>query len=379
LNFFLEKIPSHRRPTKQPPGATRLADMARRAAFSLGRALRETAGALDTAGLSALESPLAKEAFARHRPSLALYDSAPAVAPDAFVAPSATLAGAVTVGARAAVWYGAVLRGDDAAAPVTLGAGASVGERAVLHCARSVEGHVGAGLTVGAGASIGPGAALQSCTIEDGAVIGANAVRFAPRAEHWGCTRATRTSVRCRRRYRRRPSSFLARRRHPAPATRHRPPAQVVCEGALVEAGAQLAPGAVVHPGRRIPARTLWAGNPAAFVRDLTKSEIADAEGHAEEAADVAAEHAAAFLPQSTVYRHAEALGVEDAVRRQLGSGGARARIGAQCAAHACARPRSLASLVLPATLRRSSLTPVFAQSIKAINAEQAAFEAQMK
>ena len=67
-----------------------------------------------------------------------------------------------------------------------------------------------------------------------------------------------------------------------------------------------------MHPGRRIPARTLWAGNPAAYVRDLTKTEVADAEGHAEEAADVAAEHAAAFLPQSAAYRHAEALGVED-------------------------------------------------------------------
>ena len=75
-----------------------------------------------------------------------------------------------------------------------------------------------------------------------------------------------------------------------------------------------MAAGAVVHPRRRIPARQLWAGNPAAFVRDLSKAELAEAAAHAEDEADVAAEHAREFLPQSTVYAHAEKLGVEDAV-----------------------------------------------------------------
>jgi len=93
-------------------------------------------------------------------------------------------------------------------------------------------------------------------------------------------------------------------------------------EGALVETTAKVAEGAVVHPGRRIPAGQLWAGNPAVFIRDLSKTELADAAGHAEEAADLATEHAHEFLPFNTAYQQAEALGVEDAVSRAEGVAG---------------------------------------------------------
>ena len=43
----------------------------------------------------------------------------------------------------------------------------------------------------------------------------------------------------------------------------------VILEGARIEAAAQLAPGTVVPPGRLIPAKQLWAGNPAEYVKDL--------------------------------------------------------------------------------------------------------------
>jgi len=99
----------------------------RRVTAELGRALRESGAALDAAGLRALEKPLFKEPFARHRPVSALGDLAPSVSPDAFVAPSATVVGDVTLGPRAAVMYGAVVRGD--LAPVALGAGSVVGAR----------------------------------------------------------------------------------------------------------------------------------------------------------------------------------------------------------------------------------------------------------
>lgn len=74
-------------------------------------------------------------------------------------------------------------------------------------------------------------------------------------------------------------------------------------EGALLESGSAVGEGSVVHPGRRIPAgevrynngsnelskeslltllvclsllsfSQLWAGNPAVFVRNLTKDEL---------------------------------------------------------------------------------------------------------
>lgn len=187
---------------------------------------------------------------------------APSVSTDAFVAPNATVIGSVSLSTRASVLYGAVVRGD--LNDVSIGAYSTVGDRAVIHTTKSVEGHVSAGVRVGSHVMIGPGALLQSCTVEDGAVIGAGAI---------------------------------------------------VLEGALVESNAIVGEGAVVHPGRRIPSGQVWAGNPAVYVRDASKTELAEMEGHAEEAADVASEHAHAFLPYTTAYQQAEKLGVQDAVR----------------------------------------------------------------
>lgn len=47
----------------------------------------------------------------RHRPLMNLFDKAPSVHRDAFVAPSASLLGDVHVGPASSIWYGCVLRG----------------------------------------------------------------------------------------------------------------------------------------------------------------------------------------------------------------------------------------------------------------------------
>lgn len=85
---------------------------------------------------------------------------------------------------------------------ITVGAYSSIGDRAVLHTSKSVEGKPAANVSIGEHVQVGPGAMLQSCTVESHAKIGAGAV---------------------------------------------------VMEGALVEEYAQVAEGAVVHPGRRVP------------------------------------------------------------------------------------------------------------------------------
>jgi carbonic anhydrase/acetyltransferase-like protein (isoleucine patch superfamily) len=41
-----------------------------------------------------------------------------------------------------------------------------------------------------------------------------------------------------------------------------------------VETHSVLAPGSVLPPGRYVPSGQLWAGNPARYVRDLTKDEV---------------------------------------------------------------------------------------------------------
>lgn len=166
-----------------------------------------------------------------------------------FVAPNASVIGRVDINQYSSVWYGAVVRGD--LNDVSIGAYTSIGDRAVVHTTKSVEGHVTAGTVIGNYVSIEAGAMLQSCTIEDFAVVGAGAV---------------------------------------------------VMEGALVEEHAQVAAGAVVHPGRRIPAGQVWGGNPAVYVRDLTKAELAGVQAHAEETAEAAKEHAYEFLPANTAY-----------------------------------------------------------------------------
>lgn len=91
----------------------------------------------------------------------------PKVHPDAYVAPTAVLIGDVEVGAHASIWFGAVLRGDEAA--IRIGEGANVQDNAVLHCARDMP------TIVEPEASVGHSAQLEGCVVETGAVVGMGA------------------------------------------------------------------------------------------------------------------------------------------------------------------------------------------------------------
>lgn len=135
----------------------------------------------------------------------------PQVGENVFVAPNAVLIGDVTVGAGASIWFGAVLRGDFGA--IVIGPGANVQDNAVVHTASDQP------TVVGENATIGHGAVLEACTIEDGAVIGINAV---------------------------------------------------VMNGALVGAQSMVAAGSVVTERMQIPPRHLVAGVPAAVKKELS-------------------------------------------------------------------------------------------------------------
>ena len=73
----------------------------------------------------------------------------PVVHPDAFVAPTATLIGDVTVEKGASVWYGAVLRAD--ICTIVVREGANVQDNSVLHAAPGEVLEIGQGATVGHG------------------------------------------------------------------------------------------------------------------------------------------------------------------------------------------------------------------------------------
>lgn len=94
----------------------------------------------------------------------------PKVAPDAFVAPNAVLIGDVTVGPEASIWFGAVLRGDHPDHRISVGARSNVQDNCVIHVGDWQDTSIGCDVTVGHGAK------FESCTIEDGCVIGMNAV-----------------------------------------------------------------------------------------------------------------------------------------------------------------------------------------------------------
>jgi carbonic anhydrase/acetyltransferase-like protein (isoleucine patch superfamily) len=104
----------------------------------------------------------------------------PSIADDAFVAPTATIVGDVTVKAGASVWYGAVLRGDDG--PIVLRERCNVQDGSVIHTTPSVTTEIGAGATVAHQCMI-HGAVLEEetlvgngCVVLDGARIGARSL-----------------------------------------------------------------------------------------------------------------------------------------------------------------------------------------------------------
>jgi carbonic anhydrase/acetyltransferase-like protein (isoleucine patch superfamily) len=124
--------------------------------------------------------------------------------------------GDVVLGEHVSVWFGAVIRGDEA--PVRVGDRSNVQDGAVLHVSAEFPCIVGNDVT------IGHRAIVHGCTIEDGALIGMGAI---------------------------------------------------VLDGARIGKGAMVGAGAVVPPGSIVSAETLVLGIPARSVGPLTEAQRA--------------------------------------------------------------------------------------------------------
>lgn len=146
----------------------------------------------------------------------------PKIAPDAFIASTAVVIGAVEIGAEASIWFGCVLRGDSNS--IKIGARTNIQDGTVIHVNHEREGAAGTKTTIGSDVTVGHMALLHACTIEDGAFIGMKAC---------------------------------------------------LMDGVHVESGAMVAAGALVTPGKRIRKGELWAGSPAKLMRPLTDKEMA--------------------------------------------------------------------------------------------------------
>ncbi|MFE9428561.1 gamma carbonic anhydrase family protein [Kitasatospora sp. NPDC006697] len=138
----------------------------------------------------------------------------PEVDASAFVAPGAVVVGAVRLGARASVWYQAVLRGD--AEGIVIGADSNVQDNCTVHADPGFPCRVGERVTVG------HNAVLHGCVIEDDVLVGMGAR---------------------------------------------------VLNGARIGAGSLIAAGAVVPQGTEIPPGSLVAGVPGRVRRPLEPAE----------------------------------------------------------------------------------------------------------
>ncbi|MFP5392349.1 MAG: gamma carbonic anhydrase family protein [Gammaproteobacteria bacterium] len=145
-----------------------------------------------------------------------LGEYAPDIDVSAYVTDGATVIGKVTLAPDSSVWTGAVLRGDNER--ITIGPGSNVQEGTVMHT------DLGFPLTIGSGVTIGHQAMLHGCTVEDGALIGIQAV---------------------------------------------------VLNGARIGKGCLVGAGALVTEGKEFPDHSLIIGTPAKAVRQLTQDEVA--------------------------------------------------------------------------------------------------------
>jgi carbonic anhydrase/acetyltransferase-like protein (isoleucine patch superfamily) len=92
----------------------------------------------------------------------------PKVHPTAFVHEAAQVIGAVTIGPKASIWPGAVLRGD--VNRIVVGANSNIQDNCVIHVRHQEPCVVGKGVTVG------HGVILHGAKVRDGCLIGMGSV-----------------------------------------------------------------------------------------------------------------------------------------------------------------------------------------------------------
>ena len=92
----------------------------------------------------------------------------PSVPESAWVAPNATLVGDVRLAPRVSVWYQVVIRADGDS--ITIGGSTNIQDGSVLHT------DPGYPISIGAGVSVGHRAVLHGCQVEDDVLVGMGAI-----------------------------------------------------------------------------------------------------------------------------------------------------------------------------------------------------------
>jgi carbonic anhydrase/acetyltransferase-like protein (isoleucine patch superfamily) len=146
----------------------------------------------------------------------------PRIDDQAFVAPTAVVVGAVTMGPHSSIWYGAVARAD--ADQIEIGEGSNVQDGCTLH---SDEGFP---LLIGKGVTVGHRVVLHGARVDDDVLVGMGSI---------------------------------------------------VMNGAHIGSGSIVAAGAVVTPGTQVPPGSVVGGIPAKVLRQATDDDLAHIRGNA--------------------------------------------------------------------------------------------------
>lgn len=154
---------------------------------------------------------------------ISLHGKTPRIHDSAFIAPGCRIIGDVEIGADASIWYNCVIRAD--VNRIVIGARTNVQDGTVIHCDSPRPGQPeGFPTVIGEDVLIGHMAMVHGCVLEDRAFVGLGAI---------------------------------------------------VMDGCRIEGDAMLAAGAMLTPGKTMPAGQLWGGRPAQYMRDLAEPAIA--------------------------------------------------------------------------------------------------------
>lgn len=174
---------------------------------------------------------------------IGIHGKSPRIHDSAFIAPGCRIIGDVEIGPDVSIWYNCVLRGD--VSRIVIGARTNVQDGSVIHCDGAQPGAPdGFPTVIGEDVLIGHMAMIHGTRIEDKGFVG-----------------------------------FAAQ----------------TMNGCVIEREGMLAAGALLAPGKRIPARQLWSGRPAAFMRDLDDRMIAGLQMGVAHYVENAKHHAALF------------------------------------------------------------------------------------
>ena len=162
----------------------------------------------------------------------------PSVRGVSFLAPSSTVVGDVTVGAKSSIWFKAILRGD--VNKINIGNNVHIQDGVIVHVAKNGLKGVPIPTVIGNNVVVGANSLLHACSLAGNNIIGPNSQ---------------------------------------------------ILDGSSLEENSILMPGSILTPGKTVGSGQLWGGVPAKFVRDLTPQEIASIVLEADEAYNLACSH----------------------------------------------------------------------------------------